>query len=160
MKTASISGLKKELQEKSSEELIYFCTRLAKYNKDNKELLHYLLFEADDEGAYIRSVKEETEQSFIEMNQGSYYLVKKTVRRILKDLKKYIRYSGKKETELDLLIFFCQKLKTNPYLAEENPVMMNLYLRQLNNIHKILNSLHPDIQGDFEQQVADLSIAE
>lgn len=160
METASLAKIKKELQGLSQENLINICTQLARYRKENKELIHYLLFLADDEQEYIRSVKEETRQSFRDMNSGSYYLVKKSVRRILKDLKKYIKYSGKKETELELLIFFCREVQGNTFFSEEYTVLMNLYRRQLNSIYKILNSLHEDFQEDFKEQIEYLSIPE
>jgi hypothetical protein len=57
MKTASIQELKQELQETSQNKLLDLCLRLAKFKKENKELLTYLLFEAHDEEVYISSVK-------------------------------------------------------------------------------------------------------
>ena len=51
LKPASISQLKQVLRSHSPEELAEFCLRLARYKKENKELLTYLLFDADDEPA-------------------------------------------------------------------------------------------------------------
>ena len=51
MKTASIQELKQELQATSQTKLLDLCLRLAKFKKENKELLTYLLFEAHDEEA-------------------------------------------------------------------------------------------------------------
>ena len=53
MKTASISELKQELQYRSEKEIMELCLRLARFKKENKELLTYLLFEAQDEEAYL-----------------------------------------------------------------------------------------------------------
>ena len=49
MKTVSLSELKRALQNVPLGDLPDLCLRLAKYKKENKELLTYLLFEADDE---------------------------------------------------------------------------------------------------------------
>ena len=59
MNSASISEIKKELQRLDVDALHTICLRLAKYKKENKELLSYLLSDAHDEAGYIRSVKEE-----------------------------------------------------------------------------------------------------
>ena len=59
MKAATSNELKQELQASSSKQLIELCLRLAKFKKENKELLTYLLFEANDEAAYIQSIKNE-----------------------------------------------------------------------------------------------------
>ena len=91
MKAASISELKSELTNIPGEELIELCVRLAKFKKENKELLTYLLYEADDEAGYIRSIKEEIELQFEEISNTSLYYITKSVRKILRNTKKYIR---------------------------------------------------------------------
>ncbi len=52
MKVASVSGLKKELVQQSKEDLVELLNAFIKYSKENKELLNYLLFEADFEENY------------------------------------------------------------------------------------------------------------
>jgi hypothetical protein len=52
MKAASIHELKKELLHLDEKSLVATCLRLARYKKDNKELMTYLLFEAHDEEGY------------------------------------------------------------------------------------------------------------
>ncbi len=64
MKAASISQIKQELKNRSSNELMEICLRLGRYKKDNKELITYLLFEVQDEQTYISSIKEEMTQQF------------------------------------------------------------------------------------------------
>ena len=59
MKAATITEIKKELKFKSSEELALLCLRLSRFKKENKELLTYLLFESEDEEAFIKGIKEE-----------------------------------------------------------------------------------------------------
>ena len=111
MKSATVRELKTELQAKSPQAILELCLRLSRFKKENKELLTYLLFESFDEQSYIESVKEEIDEKFEQVNRKSPYFVKKSIRSILNHTKKYIRYSQNKETELELLIYFCQKLK-------------------------------------------------
>ena len=48
MKAATVSRIKKDISIKNHDELVELCLRLAKFKKENKELLTYLLYEADD----------------------------------------------------------------------------------------------------------------
>ncbi|MEM0931666.1 MAG: hypothetical protein AAF575_02120 [Bacteroidota bacterium] len=149
MKTATIVQLKKELQFRSDEECLQFCLRLARFKKENKELLTYLLFEADNESAYIENVKSEIDEQFSDINTDSFYYIKKSVRKILRNLKKYIRYSGNKETELELLFYFCSRLKALRPSIMENTTLRNLYSRQLDYIERKIQTLHEDLQYDY-----------
>ena len=76
MKAATVNEIKLELANTPSDQLIDLCLRLAKFKKENKELLSYLLFEAFDEDAYIENIKQETLQQFEEINTSSLYFVK------------------------------------------------------------------------------------
>ena len=149
MKAATVSQLKKELLHRNPDELLELCLRLSKFKTENKELLTYLLFEADDEAGYITIVNAEVDLWFAEINTTSYYYIKKSVRKILRNLKKYIRYSGKKETEVELLLHFCQKLKQLTPSIQKNTVLTNLYQRQLVYIQKKIALLHVDLQYDY-----------
>lgn len=149
MKAATVSQLKKELQHRNPEELLELCLRLSKFKKENKELLTYLLFEADDEAGYIETVKAEVDGLFLDINTNSYFYIKKSVRKILRALKKYIRYSGNKETEVVLLLYFCEKLKNFTPSIRRNTTLTNLYERQLAYLEKKIALLHEDLQYDY-----------
>src|SRR5579872_3900463 len=114
MKAASIQEIKQELQGLSASRLSELCLRLAKFKKENKELLTYLLFEADDETAYIANVKKDMDAGFAELPKPNIYLTKKTLRKVLRTTLKQIRYSGSPQTEVELLTYFLRKvLDTN-----------------------------------------------
>ncbi len=149
MKAATIAQLKKELQFKSQDDIVQLCLRLARFKKENKELLTYLLFESDSEAGYIETVKLEVDEMFADININSYFYIKKSVRKILRTIKKYIRYSGNKETEVELLLYFCEKLKNLKPSIHRNTTLLNLYTRQLDYIAKKLPLLHEDLQYDF-----------
>lgn len=156
MKAATVSQIKKELKFKSSDELMELCLRLSKFKKENKELLTYMLFESADEEAFIESVKAEIDADLENINTKNFYYIKKSLRKILKNVKKYIRYSPKKETEIELLIYFCEQLKDFKPSIKRNATMMNLYNRQVASIKKTLSGLHEDLQFDYEQEIEEL----
>ncbi|MCE4565347.1 hypothetical protein INQ51_13600 [Maribellus sp. CM-23] len=153
METASVSHIRKELTNLPPEALQELVLRLARFKKENKELLSYLLFEASNEEEYVRQVKEEIDLEFLSMNRSSYYLAKKTIRKVLKTTTKYIRYSGKKETEIELLLYFCKKLKQSKLNYKANRVVFNLYLNQVKRIQKAISDLHEDLQFDYREEL-------
>lgn len=130
--------------------------RLSKFKKENKELLTYLLFEADDEQQYITEIKEEIDEEFKNINTSRAYFVKKSIRKILKRLKTYIRYSDNKETEVELLIYFCEKLKAYKPSIFRNKVLSNTYYRQLDMAQKGIAKLHEDLQYDYTLRIESL----
>jgi len=156
MKTSTINELKQELVNTPAPALVDLCLRLARFKKENKELLTYLLFESHDTSAYIKAVKEQMALQFTDINKSNVYFVKKTLRKILRTAKKYIRYSGLAIVEVELLIYFCESMKELNISIDKNPVLFNIYQNQLKNIHKALNSLHEDLQYDYLKAVAKL----
>ncbi len=157
MKTATIKELKQELSICTHKELLEFCLNLSKFKKENKELLSYLLFEASNETTYIDSVKREIEKQFKEINKSSYYFIKKSVRKILRGTKKYIRYSKKKETEIELLLYFCYELKCMNPSIDNNIPLYNIYNRQIDAIKKAMSFLHEDLQYDYGIELDELN---
>ena len=156
MKPVSVQELSQELLNRTPKELRYLCLRLSRFKKENKELLTYLLFESMDETSYIESVKEQIDLQFDEVNRKSYYFMKKGLRRILLNTKKYIRYSQNKKTEVDLLIYYCLKLKKFTPSIKKNKALLNLYARQLDTLAEKLKHLHEDLQYDYEGVMKEL----
>lgn len=156
MKTASLKQIKVELENLPPKDVIEICLRLSKFKKENKELLTYLLYEESNEKSFIEGVKKEMEAEFVMMNTDSYYFIKKSVRKILRTVKKYIRYSKKKETEVELLIHFCRELKKMEPSIFGNTTITNLFERTLESIRKKLASLHEDLQYDFNMELEEI----
>lgn len=153
MKAATIKELKIELGTRPPEELLEICLRLSKFKKENKELLTYLLYEVSDESAYIATVKREVSHDFTLINTSSYYYIKKSVRKILRNVRKYIRYSKKKETEVELLIHFCYELRKVRPSIENNIALRNIFNRQIATIKKAMSALHEDLQYDYQTEL-------
>ncbi|TPN89174.1 hypothetical protein [Aquimarina algicola] len=156
MKTATVKELKEELEDKSHQELITLCLRLSKFKKENKELLTYLLFDSENEENYINTIKLEVEQNFSAVNTTSYYYIKKSVRKILRLIKKYIRYSTNKETEVELLLFFCKQMTLLKPDIKKSKVLTNIYNRELISIKKKITLLHEDLQYDYNLELEEM----
>ena len=156
MKPASISTLKKELVLLPPGELAQLCLRLAKYSKENKELLSYLIFDSGDEEDFILSVKVQIKDQFDEINTSSMFYVRKSIRKILRMTNKYIRYSGHKQTEVELLLFFCQTLNVSGIKYGRVTSLNNLYQNQIMKIKKALSTLHEDLQFDYQKEIEKL----
>jgi len=157
MKAVSVKEIKDELNLRTPKEVRELCLRLSRFKKENKELLTYLLFESTDEESYIQSVKDEIDIQFEEVNRKSYYTLKKSIIKILRITRKYIRYSQNKKTEVDLLIYFCFKLKKVTPFLHRNVGLHNLYVRQVDTIIKKVSALHEDLRSDYENDLEDLA---
>lgn len=153
MKTSSIVQIRKELQFQSREELLDLCLKLAKYKTENKALLTYLLFESHDEDAYIASVKENLHEMFVSMNTDSFHYMKKTIRKILRQIRTFSKYSSKKETEVELMLFFCEELNQLTPSIHRNITLQNIYERQIIALEKKIAVLHEDLQFEYTTQI-------
>ena len=156
MKAVSVVTIRKELKHKSNQELAELCLRLSRFKKENKELLTYLLFEADSEAGYIETIKQEIDEQFELINTDSFFYIKKSVRKILRNTKKYIRYSLNKETEVELLLYFCKKMKSMKPSISRNTTLTNIYERNLEAITKKILALHEDLQFDYTSALQNL----
>jgi hypothetical protein len=156
MKAATVNELKQELINTSPSVLTELCLRLARFKKENKELLTYLLFEAHDTSAYIESVKNNMAIQFADMNKSNVYFVKKSLRKILRTANKYTRYSGLPIVEIELLIYFCTAMKKLNVSINDNQVLFNIYQNQLKKINKAIAGLHEDLQYDYLGELSKL----
>ncbi|WP_438972659.1 hypothetical protein [Polaribacter sp.] len=153
MKASTIKQLKDELINKSASELKELCLQLARFKVENKELLTYLLFEASDEDQYVLNCKSFIDELFSEIDTKNAYYVRKKIRKILTSTKKLIRFSKKKETEAELLLYFCKNLKNyNPFYKRSNR-LQSIFQTQIRMAEKAILKLHEDLQFDFQEQL-------
>ena len=157
MTAASISDIKKELQTLEPKALAELCMYLAKYKKDNKEYLGYLLFDAHDKESTVKSVKEEIDIQFTQINHINLHVVKKSLRKILRITNKYIKYIGTKQYEAELLMYFCKKVKESRIPIQKSVVLQNLYQAQLKKINTAISALHEDLQYDYHNELEALA---
>ena len=100
MKSASINDLKYALQDLSARELIQVCLRMSKHSKESKELLTYLLFEADNELQYIENIKAELDDYFDGIIVLTFSNLLKKLRKAVRIANKYIKFSGSKHVNI------------------------------------------------------------
>jgi len=153
MQSKSIKEIRDELKNYPEEQLRDLCLRMAKFKKENKELLGYLLFDSEDEDSYKRSVKADIDLGFKTLNRRSGFQLKKGLRKVLSDTNRSIRYSGNKQTEAELLIYYCRKMLEARLPFSTSPVLRNLYARQLQKIETGVSKLHEDLQYDYREEL-------
>ena len=154
MKAASLNDIRKQLNTLDSQTLEQLCATLARYKKENKELLTYLLFESHDEHAYISNIKVEVDAFFETLPKGNVYFIKKSIRKILRFINRQIKYSGIPSTELELRIYFCLRMKSAGIPLHAGTVLFNLYQQQLKKIRSVLSKLPEDLQFDYERDLS------
>ena len=153
MKAASINELKQELTTLPAKKLLELCLRLARYKKENKELLSYLLFEAHNEQGFVESVKAEIDEMFEALPKTNAYLTKKSLRKMLRSIAKYSRHTGTKESEVEMLIYFCSTLKASGIRIYANKTLTNLYTQQIKKLYALIESVHEDLHFDYRKQL-------
>jgi len=156
MKAVSINEIKKELTNLDNKSLQDLCMRLAKYKLENKELLTYLLFEANDESGYITLIKAEIDQHFDALPKGNVYYIKKSLRKILRITNRQIKYSGQPATEVELRIYFCSKILSAGIPLHKSQVLTNLFEQQVKKIETVIARLPEDLQYDYHRDFESL----
>jgi len=158
MKPASVNEIKQKLKETDKKELIEICQRLARFKKENKELLTYLLFEEDDLPNYIKNVKEEIDEGFSQVNTSNAYFAKKTIRKILRIANKHIRYTSNKTAEAEILLHYLTNFRGLNLAWQKSTALMNLYKAQIKKIEAAIASMHEDLQYDYRRELDRLKL--
>src|ERR1700744_4577987 len=145
-----LADIKKEIQHLRPEQVSELVLRLGRFKKENKELLAYLLFEADDEQAFIEKVKAEIGFMFSQLPSHSYNAAK-SQRKILRLIGKYVKFMASKPAEIELLISFCLNyLEYTDRKTSYKPLRLILS-RQLQKIKGLIGKLHEDLQFNFSE---------
>jgi hypothetical protein len=156
MKAATIQEIKQELQTLPPSRLTELCLRLARFKKDNKELLTYLLFESTDETGYVEAIKKEIDGEFEGLPKPNLYLTKKSLRKVLRSTAKQIRYTASPQAEVELLTHFLRKLRQSGIPYKDSPVLVNLYKQQVKKIGTVIDNMHEDLQHDYRKALQGL----
>jgi len=151
LKSATLNELKRALADAGEDRLVEIAVRMARYKNENKELLTYLLFEADDEAAYVAGVRQEIAEAFAAIPNTNLYYFKKSVRKILRIVNKHARYSGLAQTELELRLEFCRCLMNSGVDYRKSPVIANLFDHQVKKIDALIRALPEDLRLDFQR---------
>jgi len=144
-----LQDIKKELQHISPVQLGELCLRLARFKKENKELLAYLLFEAKNEAEFVEKVKAEIGFMFSQIPSQSY-LAAKYLRKILRLIGKYTKFIGNKQAEIDLLINFCRNYLQYAERRSSYKPLRLILSRQVEKIRGMILKLHEDLKADYQ----------
>ena len=153
MKTLSLSQLQKELATLDKKEVLEICIKLAKHKKENKELLSYLLFGSADEQQYLEESKEKLDDLFLTVSRKTTYTTKKGLQKVVRHLNKFIKTSKNKQTEVELRIYFCSKVRAARIKLDSSGIISNLYYREKDKINLALSKLHEDVQFDYRSEI-------
>ena len=151
MQAQKLTDIRKELQSLDRQHLVEVCLRLARYKKDNKELLTFLLFEADSALNYAEKVKAAYQEDFKLLLRNSFQNIKIT-KRILRAVNKHAKYTLSKEAEIELLIWFCRNLIQNINFNSAYKLLQNILIKQLTKINTSIGKLHEDLQFDYRRE--------
>lgn len=154
MKTATVKEIKASLENATMDELVAYCLQLARFKKENKELLTYLLYEAGDELQYINNVKDYLNELFETVNTTQLYFAKKTIRKIIRIANQYIKYSKLPGTTIEIHLHVAEKIKALQLPLIQNKTLFNMYAVLLKKINETLAGLHEDEQYDYNKRVA------
>lgn len=156
MKAATLKIIKDELSTLSAETLQQMLLRLARFKAENKELLTYLLFESNNEAAFVEEAIREMDEQFLEIRNTSGYIIRKQLRKIIKHMLKHIRYSGEPETEARLRLHFCMKMHERGLHQNRSTTIRNMYTSQRTYTENTIQKMHEDLQYEFEKELAKL----
>jgi hypothetical protein len=151
MKAYGLQDIKKELQHLDNAQLVELCLRLVRHKKENKELAAYVLFDADNEHAFTESLIAESGFMFSQLPYNNYQLAK-SLRKILRFLNKYIKFTASKQVEIEVMINFCKNYAqyVDKRASSYKPLRLIL-TRQLDKIRALITKLHEDLQFDYSQ---------
>jgi hypothetical protein len=79
------------------------------------------------------------------------------LRKILRYTNRHIKYSTNGETDVELRIYFCEKVKAAKIPLATSATLFNLYQGQLNKINAIVSKLPEDLQSDYARAIASIS---
>ena len=157
MKAESISTIRKEVQSLDRDEILAILIKIIRYSTINKELASYLLYYAQFDDLFVSEVNKEIADSFSEIETRSAYIAKKSIRKTVRILNKYVRFSNSKKVEIEIRLFFCRQFLHGYFHKLHDDPLLNIYLREVEKIKKVIGALHEDLQSDYMIEIDQLN---
>jgi len=60
------------------------------------------------------------------------------------------------EKEMDLLLWFCHQYLEQVDLESKHKALQQIFIRQLEKLHKLNSKLHEELQFDYQQEIDNL----
>jgi hypothetical protein len=157
MHSATIDTIKTELKQLPPRQLLDLLLRLARFKKENKELLTYILFESANESEYIEQVKKEIAEEMVEIDGLPAYQYKKQFRKLQRKINKPVKYIGSKSATAELYLHMFRMIsekKKTTYLA---PFLEKAMQQYIVKIEKLLPGIEDDLAADLRKQLKQIS---
>ena len=143
-----LNDLKKDLAGMPQPELIELILRLAKLKVENKEILHYLLYYAHDSAAYAQYILPEVLEPF-EQDFLHPYALSKRLRKSLRIIAKYLRFTKDRAGESELLLFLVNKFLETYRYEYRHSSLSKVIVRCLKKAHDNFDKIHEDFRADY-----------
>ena len=153
MQAASINTIKNELKQLPPKQVLDLLLRLARFKKENKELLTWLLFESHDEVGYIEDIKSGITDELGQIDGLPAYQYKKQFRKIQRKINKPIKYTGSKTAAVELYMHMI-----NMIVAKKKTIFIRAFLdkalqQYISKVEKILPGMVSDIASDVSRRL-------
>lgn len=156
MEIPSLAQLKKELSFLPEADLIELIADLAKFSRDNKAFLYFKLNGKHQPNLFVELAKEDLELAFQQATIRSSYTAKKSAQAIRRKMNKLLKLSKNKADQAEVILWFCENLKSYGYLKYRLPIITNLFEKQIQKAEKLISTLHEDLQSDFGFQIENI----
>lgn len=155
MDKVSLSEIRKELSFITKEELIATCLRMARFKKENKEHLGYLLF-SKDEAVFIAEINEEISLAMVDVKHINNFQAKKVLQKILRTITKNKKFCLSKVYEMEVMLHFVREMEQKKIPYSGSAYLFQFYVKQVMKLGKILPALDEDLQTDYQAEVEEL----
>ncbi|HPI54577.1 MAG TPA: hypothetical protein PLU10_07770 [Chitinophagaceae bacterium] len=146
-------NIRKEMSSLSHKEISELCIRLIRYKKENKELADYFLFEKHQEHSYLLSAKSEIQSLFGNIQTLQPYLVKKSIRKIIRLAERYSKYAANPIIFLELYLEIMQQMREHfPQWNQLEPLVKIAQSLEKKSM-RLLPKLHEDLQFDYNARL-------
>jgi len=156
MEKTSLSEIRKELSFIPREELVAICLRMARFKKENKEHLAYLLFQKD-EAEFIAEINEEITDTLADIHWMNTLQAKKALQKTLRNISKNKKFSLSKIYEMEAMLHFIRTMMEKEIPHSSSAYLHQFYSKQVVKLPKILGSLNEEIQTDYRDEVEALT---
>ncbi|GHB29330.1 hypothetical protein [Mongoliitalea lutea] len=153
-----IAEIKKSLNYLDEKELRSLLLDIIGFTTDNKRYAYFKLHEQQDEHFFLVESKEFLGEEFGKASMANFWSSKKSLQKLRSTLNKMLKFTKRKEFQLELILFFCEQTKEYGYLDYRHPVIHNLYHTQLRKAENLISKLHEDLQYDYQMQLEELAV--
>ena len=146
-------NIRKEMSSLSHKEITELCIRLIRFKKENKELADYFLFEKHQEHSYLLAAKSEIQSLFGNIQTTQPYLVKKSIRKIIRLAERYSKYAANPIIFIELYLEIMQHIQEYfPHWKQVVPLMKITESLEKKS-RRLLPKLHEDLQFDYNARM-------